>query len=55
MAFKADTTKTMRGPGFNSIGTHGRWAFTEFCDAYAIEKTLGDLMQIALAASGIAS
>jgi type III restriction enzyme len=25
-------------PGVNNIGTHGRWAFVEFCDVYEMES-----------------
>jgi type III restriction enzyme len=25
-------------PGVNHLGTHGRWAFAEFCDVYEIES-----------------
>ena len=29
--------KTYWVPGVNHLGTHGRWAFAEFCDVYEIE------------------
>ena len=25
-------------PGVNHLGSHGRWAFAEFCDIYEIES-----------------
>ena len=34
---KASTMKTYWVPGVNHLGTHGRWAFAEFCDIYEIE------------------
>ena len=36
--FKAETMKTYWVPGVNHLGTHGRWAFAEFCDVYEIES-----------------
>ena len=35
---KASTMKTYWVPGVNHLGTHGRWAFAEFCDVYEIES-----------------
>ena len=35
---KAATMKTYWVPGVNHLGTHGRWAFAEFCDVYEIES-----------------
>ena len=35
---KASTMKTYWLPGVNHIGSHGRWAFAEFCDVYEIES-----------------
>lgn len=35
--FKASTMKNYWVPGVNYLGTHGRWAFAEFCDIYEIE------------------
>jgi len=35
---KAATMKTYWIPGVNHLGTHGRWAFAEFCDVYEIES-----------------
>ncbi|TSA35898.1 MAG: restriction endonuclease [Verrucomicrobiaceae bacterium] len=34
---KATTMRTYWIPGVNHLGTHGRWAFAEFCDVYEIE------------------
>ncbi|MFN8695926.1 MAG: BPTD_3080 family restriction endonuclease [Burkholderiales bacterium] len=34
---KASTMKTYWVPGVNHLGSHGRWAFAEFCDVYEIE------------------
>lgn len=34
---KAETMKTYWIPGVNHLGTHGRWAFAEFCDVYEIQ------------------
>jgi type III restriction enzyme len=34
---KASTMKTYWIPGVNHLGTHGRWAFAEFCDVYEIQ------------------
>lgn len=34
---KKATMDTYWVPGVNHLGTHGRWAFAEFCDVYAIE------------------
>ena len=34
---KAATMKTYWVPGVNHPGTHGRWAFAEFCDVYEIQ------------------
>lgn len=38
---KAATMKTYWVPGVNHLGTHGRWAFAEFCDVYEIESHFG--------------
>ncbi len=35
---KAETMNTYWVPGVNHIGTHGRWAFAEFCDVYEIQS-----------------
>ena len=35
---KATTMKSYWIPGVNHLGTHGRWAFAEFCDVYEIES-----------------
>jgi type III restriction enzyme len=34
---KKSTMETYWVPGVNHLGTHGRWAFAEFCDVYEIE------------------
>lgn len=34
---KASTMRIYWVPGVNHLGTHGRWAFAEFCDVYEIE------------------
>jgi type III restriction enzyme len=35
---KKSTMDTYWIPGVNHLGTHGRWAFAEFCDVYEIES-----------------
>jgi type III restriction enzyme len=35
---KKSTMETYWVPGVNHLGTHGRWAFAEFCDIYEIES-----------------
>ncbi len=35
---KASTMETYWVPGVNHLGSHGRWAFAEFCDVYEIES-----------------
>jgi type III restriction enzyme len=35
---KSSTMRTYWIPGVNHLGTHGRWAFAEFCDVYEIES-----------------
>jgi type III restriction enzyme len=35
---KATTMNSYWIPGVNHLGTHGRWAFAEFCDVYEIES-----------------
>lgn len=32
-------------PGVNNLGQHGRWAFTEFTNVYAIAAGLDALVQ----------
>ena len=34
---KASTMNSYWVPAVNHLGTHGRWAFAEFCDVYEIE------------------
>ncbi len=41
---KAETMKTMWVPGVNNLGTHGRWAFAEFCDMPLIEQDFASLI-----------
>jgi len=41
---KAETTKAMWVPGVNNLGTHGRWAFAEFCDMPLIERDFDTLV-----------
>jgi type III restriction enzyme len=35
---KKSTMDSYWVPGVNHLGTHGRWAFAEFCDVYEIES-----------------
>src|SRR5690606_13418277 len=35
---KKSTMDTYWIPGVNHLGTHGRWAFAEFCDVYAMQE-----------------
>ena len=35
---KASTIQTYWIPGVNHLGSHGRWAFAEFCDVYEIQS-----------------
>jgi type III restriction enzyme len=37
-ADKASTMRTYWVPGVNHLGTHGRWAFAEFCDVWEIDS-----------------
>ncbi len=41
---KAETMKKMWVRGVNNLGTHGRWAFAEFCDMPLIEQSFDDLV-----------
>ncbi|MBE2259833.1 MAG: hypothetical protein IAE88_13300, partial [Rhodobacteraceae bacterium] len=34
---KKATMDTYWVPGVNHLGSHGRWAFAEFCEVYQIE------------------
>ena len=34
---KKSTMETYWVPGVNNLGTHGRWAFAEFCDVYEMQ------------------
>jgi type III restriction enzyme len=40
-------------PGVNHLGTHGRWAFAEFADAFQIDSAFRAVMQAAIAASKV--
>ena len=42
---KATTMKTYWVPGVNHLGTHGRWAFAEFCDVYEIEANFASKVE----------
>jgi type III restriction enzyme len=42
---KASTMKTYWVPGVNNLGSHGRWAFAEFCDVYEIEADFKDKVE----------
>ena len=42
---KAETMKVFWVPGVNALGTHGRWAFEEFRDVYAIQDAFGRLAE----------
>jgi type III restriction enzyme len=48
---KKETMETYWIPGVNNLGTHGRWAFAEFTDAFQIEQSFGALVDDAIAAS----
>ena len=39
---KKSTMETYWVPGVNHLGTHGRWAFAEFCDVYEIQSDFKD-------------
>jgi type III restriction enzyme len=41
---KASTMQTMWVPGVNNLGTHGRWAFAEFQEVFAIQEEFGRLL-----------
>ncbi len=41
---KAETMKTLWVPGVNNLGAHGRWAFAEFTDVYAIQDAFDALV-----------
>jgi type III restriction enzyme len=37
-------------PGVNRLGSHGRWAFAEFTDVYAMQQDFGAAVEAAFAA-----
>jgi type III restriction enzyme len=41
---KASTMQTMWVPGVNNLGAHGRWAFAEFQEVFAIQEEFGRLL-----------
>jgi len=42
---KKNTMDTYWVPGVNNLGSHGRWAFAEFTDVYAIEEEFKDRVE----------
>jgi type III restriction enzyme len=46
---KKETMDTYWIPGVNHLGTHGRWAFAEFTDAFQIKASLDQLIESAIA------
>lgn len=42
---KASTMQTYWVPGVNHLGSHGRWAFTEFCDVYEMQEDFGNKVE----------
>ena len=42
---KKETMDTYWIPGVNNLGTHGRWAFAEFTDVYAIEEAFDRMVR----------
>jgi type III restriction enzyme len=42
---KASTMRHYWIPGVNHLGTHGRWAFAEFCDVWEIEADFKDKVE----------
>jgi type III restriction enzyme len=47
---KKETMDTYWIPGVNNLGTHGRWAFAEFTDAFQIESAFNAMIESAIAA-----
>jgi type III restriction enzyme len=41
---KASTMQTMWVPGVNNLSAHGRWAFAEFQEVFAIQEEFGRLL-----------
>jgi type III restriction enzyme len=46
---KKETMDTYWIPGVNHLGTHGRWAFAEFTDAFQIQASFDQLIESAIA------
>jgi type III restriction enzyme len=42
---KKETMETYWIPGVNNLQTHGRWAFAEFTDVYAMESDFKRLIE----------
>ena len=42
---KKSTMDTYWVPGVNHLGTHGRWAFVEFCDVYEMEEDFAEKVE----------
>ena len=53
--FKAQTMQELWVPGVNTLGGHGRWAFAEFTDAFAIQDAFDALVQSLSAAAPVAA
>lgn len=45
---KKETMDTYWIPGVNNLGTHGRWAFAEFTDAFQIDSAFGEMIESAI-------
>jgi type III restriction enzyme len=43
---KKSTMDTYWIPGVNHLGSHGRWAFTEFGDVYEMQEDFADKVQV---------
>lgn len=43
---KAATMKTYWVPGVNRLGSHGRWAFAEFTDVYAMQEDFAKVVAV---------
>ena len=44
---KKETMQVYWLPGVNALGTHGRWAFAEFTEVYAMQDDFGQVMEAA--------
>ena len=44
---KKSTMDNFWVPGVNRLGSHGRWAFAEFTDVYAMQRDLADEVEAA--------